>query len=75
MTATSNRCMVSDSYERVDMHGNEADFELALKGSSATAFIGMLHFTFPSNADVLLVPKPVSRRLVPVICIDAFPLD
>ncbi|KAJ8585906.1 cytochrome P450 [Rhizopogon salebrosus TDB-379] len=51
MTATSNRCMVSDSYERVDMHGNEADFELALKGSSATAFIGMLHQT----ASTLLV--------------------
>ncbi|OJA21654.1 hypothetical protein AZE42_09325 [Rhizopogon vesiculosus] len=43
MTATSNRCMISESYERIDSHNNSDEFELALKSSSATAFIGMPH--------------------------------
>ncbi|KAG2117754.1 cytochrome P450 [Suillus clintonianus] len=45
MTATSNPCMISESYKRIETHGNADEFELALKSSSATAFIGMLQFT------------------------------
>lgn len=33
--------MVSESYERMDTYGDVAEFELALKSTSATAFIGM----------------------------------
>lgn len=51
IAATSNQCMVSKSYERIDTLGDAAEFELALKSSSATAFIGMPRFTFPSDSD------------------------
>lgn len=41
--------MVSESYERADAHGNMVEFELALKSSSATAFIGtMPRFILPN---------------------------
>jgi len=46
MTATSNQCMISESLKRLDKSGNTDEFELALKSSSATAFIGMTRYIF-----------------------------
>ncbi|KAG1727741.1 cytochrome P450 [Suillus lakei] len=45
MTATSNQCMISESFKRIETHGNADEFELALKSSSATAFIAGVETT------------------------------
>lgn len=45
MAATSNRCMISESIGRSETHGNADEFELALKSSSATAFIAGVETT------------------------------
>jgi cytochrome P450 len=45
MTATSNQCMISESLKRLDKSGNTDEFELALKSSSATAFIAGVETT------------------------------
>ncbi|KAG1795307.1 cytochrome P450 [Suillus plorans] len=45
MTATSNQCMISESFKRLETRGNADEFELALKSSSATAFIAGVETT------------------------------
>ncbi|KAG2107437.1 cytochrome P450 [Suillus discolor] len=42
--ARERACMISESFKRLETHGNADEFELALKSSSATAFIGMTRF-------------------------------
>ncbi|KAG2359073.1 cytochrome P450 [Suillus spraguei] len=45
MAETSNRCMVSESLKRSEASGNADKFELALKSTSATAFIAGVETT------------------------------
>ncbi|KAG0700269.1 cytochrome P450 [Suillus ampliporus] len=45
MTATSNQCMISESFKLIDTHRNADEFELALKSTSATAFIAGVETT------------------------------
>ncbi|KAG1808629.1 cytochrome P450 [Suillus subaureus] len=80
MTATSNQCMVSESFKRLDAFGNAGEFELALKSTSATAFIGMTRFTASTLAVFILammlypdVQKRAQEEIEAVIGTDQLP--
>ncbi|KAG1726695.1 cytochrome P450 [Suillus paluster] len=54
MSATSNRCMISESFKMIEMHRNADEFELALKSTSATAFIAGVETTASTLAIFVL---------------------
>lgn len=54
MTATSNHCMISESFKRLEARDNADEFELALKSSSATAFIAGVETTASTLAVFVL---------------------
>ncbi|KAG2035024.1 cytochrome P450 [Suillus americanus] len=80
MTATSNQCMISESFKRLDTSGNAGEFELALKSTSATAFIAGVETTASTLAVFILammlypdVQKRAQEEIEAVIGTDQLP--
>ncbi|KAG2141168.1 cytochrome P450 [Suillus bovinus] len=62
MAATSNHCMVSESFKRSEMHSNANEFELALKSASATAFIAGTASTLAVFVLAMMLYPDVQKR-------------
>lgn len=75
MTATSNRCMISESFKRLETRDNADEFELALKSSSATAFIGTIRFIFMSDTTNTCLHLAGVETVGPTIYINVFPTN
>ncbi|KAG1852702.1 cytochrome P450 [Suillus subluteus] len=81
MTATSNQCMISESFKRLDTSGsNVGEFELALKSTSATAFIAGVETTASTLGVFILammlypdVQKRAQEEIETVIGTDQLP--
>ncbi|KAG1872155.1 cytochrome P450 [Suillus subluteus] len=80
MTATSNQCMISESFKRLDTTGNAGEFELALKSTSATAFIAGVETTASTLGVFILammlypdVQKRAQEEIETVIGTDQLP--
>lgn len=75
MTATSNHCMISESFKRLEARDNADEFELALKSSSATAFIGMIRFIFMSDITQTRSRLAGVETVGPAFYINMFPTN
>lgn len=81
MTAASNQCMISESFKRLETHDNADEFELALKSSSATAFIAGVETTASTLTIFVLammlypdVQKRAQEEIDAVISTDRLPI-